>query len=94
VVGLDLAGIEVSTGSACSSGSLEPSHVLTAIGLPAAQARGSIRLSLGRTTSRDDIDRVLDTLVPLVSRLRGLAGALTMEGEAQAASPGKPRVHP
>jgi cysteine desulfurase len=79
VVGLDLAGIEISTGSACSSGSLEPSHVASAIGLEPVSARGSIRISLGRTTTRSDVDRVLDVLPPLVERLRGLAGALTVE---------------
>jgi cysteine desulfurase len=94
VVGLDLAGIEVSTGSACSSGSLEPSHVLTAIGVPATHARGSIRLSLGRTTTRDDVIRVLETLPPLVERLRALSDTLSVDGEAQAPSPGKARVRP
>jgi cysteine desulfurase len=94
VVGLDLAGIEASTGSACSSGSLEPSHVQLALGLDPASARGSLRLSLGRTTGQADIERVLEVLPPLVERLRGLSGALTLTGEAQPAAPGKPRVHP
>ncbi len=80
VVGLDLAGIEISTGSACSSGSLEPSHVTQALGLDPAAARGSIRISLGRTNTQADVDRVLLVLPPLVARLRGLAGALTVEG--------------
>jgi cysteine desulfurase len=79
VVGMDLAGIEISTGSACNSGSLEPSHVTTAIGLDPAQARACIRISLGRTTTQTDVDRVLEVLPPLVGRLRGLSGALTME---------------
>ena len=78
VVGLDLAGIEISTGSACSSGSLEPSHVAQAIGLQPAQARGSIRMSLGRTTTRAEVERVLDVLPPLIARLRGLSDALTV----------------
>lgn len=94
VVGLDLAGIEASTGSACSTGSLEPSHVLTALGLDAGSARGSLRLSLGRTTTRAQIERVVDVLAPLVERLRGLSPALTVTREAQPAGPGKPRVHP
>jgi cysteine desulfurase len=94
VVGLDLAGIEASTGSACSSGSLEPSHVQLALGLDPASARGSLRLSLGRTTGQADIERVLEVLPPLVERLRGLSGVLTVTGEAQPAGPGKPRVHP
>jgi cysteine desulfurase len=81
VVGLDLAGIEISTGSACSSGSLDPSHVTQALGLKPAAARGSIRISLGRAITQDDVDRVLLVLPPLVARLRGLAGALTVEGE-------------
>jgi cysteine desulfurase len=80
VVGLDLSGIEISTGSACSSGSLEPSHVTQALGLDPAAARGSIRISLGRTNTQTDVDRVLLVLPPLVARLRGLAGALTVEG--------------
>ncbi len=80
VVGLDLAGIEISTGSACSSGSLEPSHVTQAIGLSAAQSRGSIRLSLGRNTTRTDVVRVLEVLPPLVARLRGLSESLTVDG--------------
>jgi cysteine desulfurase len=79
VVGLDIAGIEISTGSACSSGSLAPSHVTTAIGLTPAQARGSVRITLGRTTKQADIDRVLEVLAPLVERLRGLSSALTVE---------------
>jgi cysteine desulfurase len=94
VVGLDLAGIEISTGSACSSGSLEPSHVLTAIGLSAVCARSSIRLSLGRTTRDQDIARVIEVLVPLVARLRGLSDVLTAPGEATPAPAGKPHVHP
>jgi len=65
---LDLAGIAVSTGSACSSGSLDPSHVLIAIGLPAAQALGSIRISLGRTTTPDDIERTAQALARIVTR--------------------------
>ena len=78
VLGLDLAGIEISTGSACSSGSLAPSHVTQALGLSAAQSRSSIRMSLGRTTTRDQIGRVLEVLPPLVRRLRGLSDALTV----------------
>jgi cysteine desulfurase len=83
VVGMDLAGIEISTGSACSSGSLAPSHVLTAIGLSPAQARSSIRISLGRTTTQADVERVIAALPPLVARLRGLQGAFSLApGEA------------
>ena len=70
---LDLEGIAVSTGSACSSGSLDPSHVLMAIGLPAAQALGSIRISLGRTTTPADIEQALQALARIVTRTRRAA---------------------
>jgi cysteine desulfurase len=76
VVGLDVEGIEVSTGSACSSGSLEPSHVLTAIGLEPTAARGTIRFSLGRTNTDDEIARLLAVLPGIIERLRRLAGTL------------------
>lgn len=76
VVGLDVEGIEVSTGSACTSGSLEPSHVLTAIGLDPVVARGTIRFSLGRTNTDDDIARLLAVLPGIIDRLRRLAGTL------------------
>jgi len=76
VVGLDLAGIDISTGSACSSGSLEPSHVMTAIGLSGTQARGCIRISLGRSTKGEHMALVMASLVPLVARLRKLSGTL------------------
>ncbi|HUQ89202.1 MAG TPA: cysteine desulfurase family protein [Vicinamibacterales bacterium] len=72
LIGLDLAGIAVSSGSACSSGSLEPSHVLKAMGLPHARTLGSIRFSLGATNTDADVDRVLDVLPPLVEKLRSL----------------------
>lgn len=70
VIGLDLEGIAVSTGSACSSGTLEPSHVLLALGLPAARVQGAIRFSLGPSTTEADIESVLDILPRAVSRLR------------------------
>lgn len=72
LIGLDLAGIAVSSGSACSSGTLEPSHVLKAMGLPHARTLGSIRFSLGASNTDADIDRVLDTMPPLVEKLRSL----------------------
>jgi cysteine desulfurase len=72
LIALDLEGIAVSTGSACSSGSLEPSHVLRGMGLPAPRARSSIRFSLGASTTAAEIDAVLAVLPRLVSRLRGL----------------------
>ena len=59
---LDLQDIAASVGSACTTGSLEPSHVLTALGIPAELARGSLRLSLGRTTTDADIDRAAEVI--------------------------------
>ena len=73
LIGLDLAGIAVSSGSACSSGTLEPSHVLKAMGLPHLRTLGSIRFSLGASNTEADIDRVLEVLPPLVAKLRSLA---------------------
>ncbi|APV43486.1 cysteine desulfurase [Dehalogenimonas formicexedens] len=70
---LDLAGISASPGSACSSTSTAPSHVLLALGLPQHQAFGSLRLSLGRWTTGDDIDRVLEVLPGVVARLRAMS---------------------
>ncbi|MSP78076.1 MAG: cysteine desulfurase [Dehalococcoidia bacterium] len=72
LLGLDLAGISASSGSACSTSSLEPSHVLTAIGRPADVARSSLRLTLGSDNTEDDVVRILDTLPALVRRLRGM----------------------
>ncbi|MFH2137471.1 MAG: cysteine desulfurase family protein [Candidatus Omnitrophota bacterium] len=74
---LDLEGIAVSTGSACASGSLDPSHVLLAMGLAAEQAHGSIRISMGRGTTMDEIDYVLDVLPKVISRIRGMSTAYT-----------------
>lgn len=68
---LDRVGVAASSGSACSTGSLEPSHVLRAMGLSARQALSSIRLSLGHVTTREDIDYLLEHLPSLVARLRG-----------------------
>ena len=72
LIGLDLAGIAVSSGSACSSGTLEPSHVLKAMGLSHGRTLGSIRFSLGASNTDADIDRVLEVLPPLVEKLRSL----------------------
>jgi cysteine desulfurase len=77
VIALDLKGIAVSTGAACSSGAIEPSHVLTAMGLPPERARGSLRLSLGKQTTAADIDRILAALPETVARLRSLSPAWT-----------------
>ncbi len=73
LLGLDFAGICASSGSACTSASLEPSHVLTALGLPADIAHASLRLTLGRDTTDADIDYLLTTLPGIVHRLRNLS---------------------
>jgi cysteine desulfurase len=75
VIALDLLGISVSTGAACSSGAIEPSHVLRAIGLTDAQAESSIRFSLGRFTTAAEIDYVASTVKATVERMRSLAPA-------------------
>ncbi len=72
LIGLDLEGIAVSSGSACSSGTLEPSHVLKAMGLPHARTLGSIRFSLGGSNTGAEVDRVIAVLPALVSKLRAL----------------------
>lgn len=71
VVALDLAGVSVSTGAACTSGSVQPSAVLLALGLPPGRAREAVRFSLGRTTTRAEIEAVLALLPPIVERARG-----------------------
>ncbi len=73
VIALDLKGISVSTGAACSSGAVEPSHVLTAMGLSGEDARASIRFSLGKQTMEEDIDFVLGKVPEVVARLRELS---------------------
>jgi cysteine desulfurase len=70
VLGLDLKGIGVSAGSACTSGNVEPSYVLVAMGVPVEWAMGAVRHSLGRSTTAQDIDYVLDSTEPLVAKLR------------------------
>lgn len=70
ILALDLAGIGASSGAACSSGSLEPSHVLAAMGLPRERVLSSVRFSLGRTTTREEIEHVLEVLPPIVERMR------------------------
>ncbi len=73
---LDLKGICVSTGSACSSSNLEPSHVLLAMGVPSQLAHGSLRFTLGKWTEPADIDRVLEALPPIVAKLRAMSPLL------------------
>ncbi|MBK7860563.1 MAG: cysteine desulfurase [Archangiaceae bacterium] len=70
LIALDLEGIHVSSGAACASGSLKPSHVLTALGLSAAQAQSSLRFSMGQQTSQVELQRVIETLVSAVPRCR------------------------
>ncbi|MFZ1137139.1 MAG: cysteine desulfurase family protein [Candidatus Korobacteraceae bacterium] len=73
VIALDLKGLSVSTGAACSSGAIEPSHVLTAMGLPPERARASIRFSLGKQNTSEDIDFALPLIRDVVTRLRELS---------------------
>ncbi len=73
VIALDLKGLACSTGAACSSGAVEPSHVLTAIGLPASEARASIRFSLGRHTTESEIATALQLIPAAVAQLRKIS---------------------
>ena len=75
VLALDLAGICVSTGSACSTGEPEPSHVLLAMGLTAREAQGTIRISLGRDTRNEDVDGTVEALTEVIERLRSISSA-------------------
>ena len=70
---LDLEGIAVSTGSACASGSLDPSHVLLATGLDAEHAHGSIRISMGRQNTMEEIEYVLDALPRVIEKIREMS---------------------
>jgi cysteine desulfurase len=70
VLGLDLKGIAVSAGSACTAGSVEPSYVLVAMGVPIEWAMGAVRSSLGRSTTAEDIDYVIESVEPIVRKLR------------------------
>jgi cysteine desulfurase len=89
LLALDLQGIAVSSGAACSSGALEPSHVLEAMGLARERTASAIRFSLGRETRPEEIDRVLEVLPPLVARMRRVHS-----GRPVAAGPrsGRPRA--
>ncbi len=73
VIALDLKGIACSTGAACSSGAVEPSHVLTALGLPPEDARATLRLSLGQQTTSEEIDCALDIIPAVIERLRSFS---------------------
>jgi len=72
LIALDLEGVAVSTGSACSSGSLEPSHVLKAMRLPSGRAHNAIRFSLGTGNTAEQVDRVVGLLPAVVEKLRSL----------------------
>ncbi|MBQ3116014.1 MAG: cysteine desulfurase [Clostridia bacterium] len=78
---LDLAGIAVSSGSACSSGSLEPSHVLLALGLPEALAHGSIRFSFGKHNTIEEVDYAVEKIKEAVQKLREMSPLFKAEGE-------------
>jgi cysteine desulfurase len=82
VIALDLKGLACSTGAACSSGAVEPSHVLTAIGLPPEEARASLRFSLGRHTTAADIDFALQVVPAAVAQLRELSPTYRKEPNA------------
>jgi len=73
LIALDLKGVAVSTGSACSSGSLEPSHVLTAMGLGRDEVRGSLRFSFSQYTTREEVDYAVSTLAEVIARLREMS---------------------
>ena len=83
ILALDLQGVGVSSGAACASGSLEPSHVLTAMGLSRGRVESSIRFSLGAGTTAEDVDYVLLVLPPIVLRMRELNAGLPPRREAQ-----------
>jgi cysteine desulfurase len=83
VIALDLKGLACSTGAACSSGAVEPSHVLTAIGLPADEARASLRFSLGRHTTQADVDYALQVVPAAVEQLRELSPTYRKEAAAR-----------
>jgi cysteine desulfurase len=70
---LDMEGIAASSGSACTSGSLEPSHVLLAMGIPHELAHGNLRVTLGKANTEEDVDYFLDTLIPIVEKLRDIS---------------------
>ena len=67
---LDLEGVAVSTGSACTTGSTDPSHVLTALGYPDDEARGSLRITLGRTTTDADVEHAARIIPDVIERMR------------------------
>jgi len=89
IMGLDLAGVAVSSGSACTSTSLEPSHVLLAMGVHPAVAQGSIRFSLGRGSTEEGVEYVLEVLPPIVERLRAMSMFSEQEPFPEEAGPSR-----
>ncbi len=77
---LDMKGIAVSTGSACSSASLVPSHVLSALGIPVERIHGSLRFTVGDPTTKEDIDYVVEELVGVVNKLRNISSVSKTKG--------------
>jgi len=73
LLNLDMKGIAASSGSACTSGTLEPSHVLVAMGVPLEASHSSVRFSLGRGNTAGDIDYVIEVLPPIVERMRSMS---------------------
>ncbi len=92
IMGLDLKGVAVSSGSACTSASLEPSHVLLAMGVPPAIAQGSVRFSLGRDNTEEQVDYVIEELPPIVARLREIS-MFSPEVPFSAMAGPRPRSH-
>jgi cysteine desulfurase len=83
VIALDLKGLAVSSGAACSSGAIEPSHVLLAMGLPHQRARASIRISLGKQTTQDDIEFAIKVIPETVARLREISPVFNQQKQKQ-----------
>jgi cysteine desulfurase len=77
VISLDLKGFAISSGAACSSGAVEPSHVLLAIGLSRERARASLRFSLGRSNTEDQVDALIDAVAESAAQLRKLSPTYT-----------------
>lgn len=86
VIALDLKGLAVSSGAACSSGAIEPSHVLVAMGMPQQRARASIRVSMGKQTTQDDVDFAIRIIPETVARLREISPVYKKEDKKQAVS--------
>ena len=84
---LNKEGIAASSGSACTSGSLEPSHVLRAMKIPYTAAHGAIRFSLSRESTDDEVDHVLTVMPGIVDKLRGISPFWSKEGAPQAFDP-------